>query len=184
MHEDELWQDLLSNGEPAAQARKRGQPLAKDRICAAAHLWIWRNHESGKQILLQKRAQTKASWPGYYDVSVAGHINFGEKPIAALVREAKEEVNLDLTEDDLFIVGVYRLYARVWQDQKIIDELQWIYLSELNDDEMIHFADGEVDVVEWVNLEDFSTRWSEESFKIVKHDPEYFKLIIDAITRQ
>jgi len=184
MHEDELWQDLLPNGEPASQARKRGQSLARDRICSAAHLWVWRDYEGERQILLQKRAETKSSWPGYYDVSVAGHINFGEKPIAAAIREAKEEIGIDFSEDDLVIVGAYRLYARVWQNQTIIDELQWIYLVQLEDDAGVQLTDGEVEVVEWIDLQEFSSRISNDSFKIVKHDPEYFRLIIDAITRQ
>lgn len=185
MHEDELWQDLLPNGEPVDKPRRRGEKLSEGHICSAAHLLLWRYDENNqKEILLQKRSSSKKSWPGFYDISAAGHVNFGEKPIVAMLRETKEEINLDLTSDDLTFIGTYRLYARTWQNQVLIDELQWIYIHELVSEESIQFLDGEVEGVKWMALNEFDYRIQDESFKIVKHDKEYFALIINAIKRQ
>jgi isopentenyldiphosphate isomerase len=46
------------------------------------------------ELYLQKRAETKDIQPGKWDTSVGGHVNPGEKPEAAVVREASEELGL------------------------------------------------------------------------------------------
>lgn len=53
----------------------------------ASHLWVWRKVSTGVQVLLQRRSLTKSSWPGLLDISAAGHIDLGEDPITAMVRE-------------------------------------------------------------------------------------------------
>src|SRR5687768_17055127 len=59
----------------------------------AAHLWIV---TTDRRVLLQKRARAKENWPGFWDVSVAGHVSAGENAIDAAIREAREEIGLDL----------------------------------------------------------------------------------------
>ena len=56
------------------------------------------------KILLQKRKGSKL-WPGYYALP-AGHIDKGENQYEALIREAKEELGLDITDDEIkYLVG-------------------------------------------------------------------------------
>jgi hypothetical protein len=43
---------------------------------AAVHVWIY--VESTGELLLQKRADRKDSWPGLWDISSAGHISAGD----------------------------------------------------------------------------------------------------------
>lgn len=45
----------------------------------AVHVWIY--SESTQELLLQKRADCKASWPGKWDISSAGHISSGESSL-------------------------------------------------------------------------------------------------------
>ena len=42
----------------------------------AVHVWIFA--ESTQQLLLQKRADCKDSWPGLWDISSAGHVSAGD----------------------------------------------------------------------------------------------------------
>ncbi len=70
-----------------------------------AHLWLYT--ETG-HILLAQRAATKLICPLLWDVSVAGHIDAGETPIEGVIRETKEEIDLDLTPDALSPVGVFK----------------------------------------------------------------------------
>ncbi len=42
----------------------------------AVHVWIY--VESTGELLLQKRADRKDSWPGLWDISSAGHISAGD----------------------------------------------------------------------------------------------------------
>lgn len=185
MHENELWQDLKLNGERVEKPRRRGEELPEDHFCAAAHLWVWRYDANGqKEILLQRRSRTKKSWPGFYDASATGHVNFGEEPIISVLREAQEEINLQLQPSDVTIAGVYRLYARNWRDQKLMNELQWIYIHEMKGRKDFVFTDGEVEAIEWILLDSLENRMQDKSFKMVKHDKEYFTLVINTIKRQ
>ena len=51
------------------------------------------------KILLQKRKGSKL-WPGYYALP-AGHIDKGENQYEALIREAKEELNIEIDLDGI-----------------------------------------------------------------------------------
>lgn len=62
---------------------------------SAVHMIIMYND----MILLQKRKGTKL-WPGYYALP-AGHIDQGENQYDALIREAKEELNIEINPKDI-----------------------------------------------------------------------------------
>ena len=57
--------------------------------------------DENKNILLQKRSANKKLWPNLWDVSVGGHVDSGEFGRQALIREAKEELGIDITDDDI-----------------------------------------------------------------------------------
>ena len=59
----------------------------------AVHMIIRKDNK----ILVQKRIGSKL-WPGYYALP-AGHIDVGENQYEALVREAKEELGIDIILD-------------------------------------------------------------------------------------
>ena len=48
------------------------------------------------ELLIQKRALNKDSYPGCYDSSASGHLNAGENYAVAAVREVEEELGLVL----------------------------------------------------------------------------------------
>lgn len=70
---------------------------------AVSHLWIT-DLEKGC-LYLQKRSLDKDQFGGYYDISSAGHIDPGERPAEAMVREVREELGLRLSERDLIFLG-------------------------------------------------------------------------------
>ncbi len=95
---------------------------------ATVHIWLY---TSNKKIVLQKRALTKKVFPGLWDISVAGHIGAGEKIISAALREIKEEIGFDLTEENLFKIGTRK--HQVHHDNGIIDnEFHHVFIAELN----------------------------------------------------
>ncbi len=69
--------------------------MGKAIFKSAVHMIIV---EDGK-ILLQKRKGSKL-WPGYYALP-AGHIDEGENQFDALVREAKEELDIEINPDKI-----------------------------------------------------------------------------------
>ncbi|KAB2061785.1 hypothetical protein ES319_A10G109300v1 [Gossypium barbadense] len=61
----------------------------------AVHVWIFT--ESTQELLLQKRADCKDSWPGLWDISSAGHISTGDSSlITAQYKENNEARSLIL----------------------------------------------------------------------------------------
>ncbi|KAB2077162.1 hypothetical protein ERO13_A06G076350v2 [Gossypium hirsutum] len=61
----------------------------------AVHVWIFT--ESTQELLLQKRADCKDSWPGLWDISSAGHISAGDSSlITAQYKENNEARSLIL----------------------------------------------------------------------------------------
>ena len=71
------------------------------------------------KILLQKRKGSKL-WPGYYALP-AGHIDEGETQYDALIREAKEELGIEIKIDDIInnYVVLRRNFFKV--DGKILE---------------------------------------------------------------
>ncbi len=73
----------------------------------AFHLWV----VSRAGVLLQRRASTKASWPGRLDASAAGHLLAGER-VADGLREAEEELGVAWPLDALVALGAHRVEDR------------------------------------------------------------------------
>lgn len=62
--------------------------------------------DENKNILLQKRSANKKLWPNMWDVTVGGHVDSGEFGRQALIRETKEELGIDINDDDIkYLLG-------------------------------------------------------------------------------
>ena len=100
------------------------------------------------KVLLLRRANTGYE-DGNYSV-VAGHIEGGETIIQAAIREIKEEAGVDVSVDDLYVVGVmhrkedderidFFLVVEDWQGDLInaepdkCDDIQWFPIDNLPD---------------------------------------------------
>jgi 8-oxo-dGTP pyrophosphatase MutT (NUDIX family) len=71
----------------------------------ALHIWVGGVGVHGVPfVLLQRRSQTKDTWPGALDVAVGGHVRAGET-LAEAVREAEEEIGLAVGVEDLVRLG-------------------------------------------------------------------------------
>ncbi len=124
---DELIEIWDESGKPTGKTALKSEAHKKGWFHPTIHLWLYTH--AGK-VLLQKRAENKDTFPGLWDVSVAGHILDGETPLAGALRETKEEIGLLLEADQLEFLG------RFTSDQKhpggIQDrEFQYVYLAEL-----------------------------------------------------
>lgn len=92
-----------------------------------AHVWFYNN---AGEILLSQRSAKKTICPLLWDVSVAGHVDSGETIEQAAIRETKEEIGLDITENDLKKIGVFKCFQTY--DQGIVDnEFHNTFIVEL-----------------------------------------------------
>ena len=57
-------------------------------------------------VLLQKRSASKKLWPNLWDATVGGHVDSGEFGRQALIREAKEELGIQIVDEDIkYLLG-------------------------------------------------------------------------------
>ena len=78
---------------PTGRTTDRPGSMAGGEYRLVIHLCIF---NSKGELLIQKRRENCHKWPGLWDVSVSGCAITGEKGRDAAMREAKEELSLDI----------------------------------------------------------------------------------------
>ncbi|CAN5860006.1 hypothetical protein BH18ACT11_BH18ACT11_09870 [soil metagenome] len=76
------------------------------------HCWICGSDAGGSYLLLQRRAATKDTWPGYLDITAAGHLSAGEQTLDGL-REVEEELSLRVQPERLVPLGTRRVEQEI-----------------------------------------------------------------------
>lgn len=173
-----LFQAYSAQGEPEESLTR--EEIGAGALHGASHVWIWRKITAEIEVLLQTRSKTHRTWPGYLDISAAGHIDFGEDPITAAIREVKEEIALDISTEDLKLVSVQ--YDRLSFGDLIENEFQWLFLYEMKSKQEVKLTDGEVDNVEWKSLSELRRIIdSKDSAKIVPHSDAYYTALLQSL---
>ena len=75
----------------------------------AVSLILTRLTDDGKEVLFQRRCNT-GYMDGKYEISCSGHLEKGESLSNAMIREAKEELGIEIQEKDLQLVFVNHSY--------------------------------------------------------------------------
>ena len=57
------------------------------------------------QVLLQRRSANKKTWPNMWDVTAGGNVLAGEFGFQAIIRECKEELGIELNNNDITFIG-------------------------------------------------------------------------------
>ncbi|MCR8642394.1 NUDIX domain-containing protein [Paenibacillus sp. N1-5-1-14] len=69
------------------------------------HCWLLQQEMGKNYILFQKRYAYKKDYPGFLDITAAGHLEAGEKPLDG-IRELHEELGIELEVEELISVGI------------------------------------------------------------------------------
>jgi isopentenyldiphosphate isomerase len=179
----ELWQLYNEQGQPLPeQGATKQEVFSKGLLHSASHVWMWRTLNDQPEVMLQRRASAKKTWPDLLDVSAAGHVDLGEDPIDTAVRETAEELSVAIKPTELALIGVYRAYLTT--GDVIENELQWLYLMRLDRPRANSFSlrTTEVSAVEWKPIEAFAQdTFSDDVTGYVPHGRTYFQLVYDTI---
>ena len=117
----------------------------------AAHVWII---APDGRVLLQRRSTQKENWPGYWDVSAAGHVSAGETPVDAAIRETFEELGLRIAPDELQQLGSTRQQIVLRNGTYIDNEEHQIFAVNRDVDlRELKLQEGEVEDVMFASLD-------------------------------
>ena len=115
---------------------------------SAVMLLLTRKKDAHEEILFQK-GQNTGYCDGFYDLSASGHVDANESMKHAMCREAKEELGIDINEEDLeFICMIHKnsngcvyyngyFKANKWIGEPIVNEptkngeLKWFDINNL-----------------------------------------------------
>ena len=167
-----------------------GEPLkeplsSKDSAAGAlhgsSHVWIWRQTSSGIEILIQRRASTKKTWPNTWDISAAGHINHAETPLMAAMRETQEEIGITVPAEQLRMLFVHRQYVVANVEPATIEnEFQFVYGLNLREDGFV-LQKEEVAEIKWITPDKLKAMIEAKLF--VPHKEAYFAELFSQIKR-
>jgi isopentenyldiphosphate isomerase len=162
----------------------RGTPTGRVETRARAHregLWhrtvhVWVSNGRG-EVLLQKRASDKETWPGRWDISAAGHIEAGGGSRAAAVREVAEELGIAIDAGELRHIATLRRQTRYETPPIRDNEVTDVYLVERDlPVESFRIQTEELSAVRWVSMDELARRVAEGDPSLVPHGEEYRRL--------
>ena len=145
------------NGIPTGEIVARNEAHANGIAHRTSHVWIMRKKDNRLQILLQKRCKDKDSYPGYYDISSAGHIPSGDDFAESAIRELKEELGVDISAEKLVDCGLIRIrFDEVFHGKEFHDrQVARVYLLFLDMEENEFIVQKEeIDCVNWMDFEE------------------------------
>ncbi len=180
---DELIDILNSDGKKTGKTCMKSEAHQKGIYHASVHVWIYDNNGN---ILVQKRAMLKDTHPNHWDVSVAGHIVAGESPIVSAIREIKEEIGLEIKENNLKKIGYFK---SVFIHNENLKDLEYHYTYLCNypiDIEKLIPQEEEVAALKLLSLYDFKKEVIELNGDLlfVPYGKEYYQFIINQIKKR
>lgn len=177
---DEYIDILNDNGELSGKTCLKSEAHKNGFFHQSAHIWIF---DKNKNVLIQKRAANKDTFPSLWDISVAGHISAGELPINAAIREVQEEVGISISENQLHYIGTST--NKVLHKIDLIDyELHHVYICSLNFNiETLKIQQEEVAKIKMIVLNKLISKVNTNNNNFVPHGNDYFTFVFDEIKK-
>ena len=156
----ELWEVLDGEGNPTGEIMKKYDKKVFERgfYHLGADVWII---NSDNKILIQKRSSQKRLEPNVWAMT-GGSVILGENSLDTIVREAKEELNIDIDKANLKLITKFRT-GNVWIDTYI--------LKRDYDISKMKFQEEEVSNAKWATYEEIDDLAKKGQF--IKHRWEF-----------
>lgn len=178
---DEYIELLDVHGAPSGERCLKSVAHKKGYLHATVHVWFYTKRSD---ILIQKRKTSKDTFPGLWDVSVAGHIPFGESPEEGAIREVSEEIGLKIHKDDLFFFGKFTEKHR--HGPNITDfEQHHVFFCELKAPiEQLVPQPEEVEEIKLLPLDTFISSMKHKPEQFVPHQKDYYTTILKELKKR
>jgi len=107
---EEIKEELETIDEEGKIIRKESrEKIHKEGLLhREVHVWVY--NDKG-EILFQKRAPNKDTFPNLFDASAGGHVDIGEDYLSAGIRELEEETGIKAEKEDLVLIGEFKKKA-------------------------------------------------------------------------
>ncbi len=167
----EMIEEVSSDGVPTGRSVSRHVVHRDGLWHRTVHIWVVNGN---REVLLQRRVESKENYPGLWDISAAGHISFGETSLEAAEKELFEELGITVDAGALhYVTSIAR--EAVLNEGRYIDR-EWVDIYTLHReillDSLILQAE-EVADVRWASLGELSRRVREGDATLVPHSKEY-----------
>lgn len=129
----------------------------------AVFLILMRKVNGKIEILLQRRYNT-GYMDGKYDMACSGHLEKGESLSMALVREAREEIDLDIKEENLKLVSVIHPYKE--------DYINVFFITEKYEGTPKIMEHNKCDDLRWFDLDDLPENITIRNKNVIKNIQE------------
>ena len=106
--------DILDElGRPTGEVAWKSEAHRRGLWHRCFHCWVAGEDAGGSYLLVQRRDATKDTWPGYLDVTAAGHLQSGEEVLEGGLREVEEELGLKVEPRRLIPLGTRRIEQEI-----------------------------------------------------------------------
>jgi isopentenyldiphosphate isomerase len=150
---DELLDVLDEFGRPTGEVVWKSEAHRRGLFHRCFHCWVAGEDAGGPYLLVQRRAAAKDTWPGYLDVTAAGHLQSGEESMRGGLRELEEELGLRVEPGRLVPLGTRRIEQQIPQgcDREFHDVFLLLDGTQPRD---LRLQEGEVEAVLRIELGD------------------------------
>ncbi|MBP3597353.1 MAG: NUDIX domain-containing protein [Clostridia bacterium] len=133
--------------------------------------------DTGK-VILQKRKSNKATYAGVWSVT-GGHVLAGENNEEAIIREIKEELNLNIEKEKVIFVTTYK--SKKVKDDVINNKFFSIYNVEISENqfETIEIQKEELEDIKLFSIEEIESIMNsgDKQYKFPQNSEVAIKLI-------
>lgn len=156
------------DGNATGAVRDKEAPLGPDEYRMAVGIWIM---DGSGRIFLTRRSMEKKYAPGKWE-NPAGHVQAGEGPVHAVIRELFEETGLRVGEEQITLLGCSQTWPYLGRDFGVRMDV---------DLGMVRFQKGETCGAKWVTFEEFAgmARDGEFARSLTDHLRDYLDAFLE-----
>ena len=120
------------------------------------HIYVYRIKDGRCEILLQKRADDKDSFPSCWDTSCAGHVSSGDNFETTALKELSEELGIEVSFNSLVhafdqrVEKINVFYSKTFKDCEY-NKVYLLYCDKPT--EAFTFQKEEISALKWIDAE-------------------------------